>query len=95
MESRKNINLINMRGAELKNCIVTNAKQFSIVIAELIGKDVSVVCDPIKGISIQSKTKNILLNDVYEKLAKYYGVSSVESIHIDDTDSINVWIVFN
>ena len=97
MKNRKNKrepNLTNARDTQLKNCIITNVKRFSSIMNETLGSDTIVSCSPTKGIEIYSKQREISIEEVYEKLAEHYGVSYVESIHIDDSEEINVWIVF-
>jgi hypothetical protein len=87
-------NLTNARDTQLKNCIVTEVKRFSMIMSETVGADIIVSCSPTKGIKIYSNEREILIEEIYEKLAEHYGVSSVESIHIDDSSDIKVWIVY-
>lgn len=77
---------------EKKSCIF---KVFDNFVAEMkfaFGDNISVTCD-YEGLYFKQNGDYLDDNVIIEKLSNYYDVT-VTSVHIDDFDTVGVWIVY-
>ncbi len=85
----------NVRENQLKKCIFMETEDFEEVFVNVFGEydedtnEVDVEFDTVDGIYFCG----ISNEDVYTELSKYFDVN-VTSIHIDDFDTIGVWICY-
>lgn len=76
----------------LKTCIYLDSERFDEILNEVFGPDIRAEYS-LDGISVFYETAEEE-PDVKEKLAEYFGVSEITSIHIDDCEYIGVWICY-
>lgn len=79
----------------LKSCIFITTDTFNEVLNKIYNNSISVTYD-YEGITVENnKTSDtISTSDLLEKLAEYYDVTEVTSIHIDDCEYTGVWICY-
>lgn len=76
-----------------KKCLMLTADEFRDVLAKLYGD--SVYADfSLDGLYVGLTEDDIPVEDLHEKLAKYFRVHSIDSIHLDDDEPCNVWLVY-
>lgn len=84
--------LENIQNFEKKNALVTTACHFDKVLTEISNGEISAsYC--LDGIWYESDTITDTDAFVRDKLSEYLGVN-VTSVHLDDCDSIGVWIIY-
>lgn len=83
----------NVTETQKKTCISIGAKEFEDVLEKIVHPDISVEysCD---RVLVEVGEDTVDTNELYTKLAEYYEVSEVTSIHIDGSDVLGVWIVY-
>ncbi len=85
----------NIRENQLKKCIFMTTDEFSKVFVDIFGEynedtnEIDIEFDTVDGIYFCG----ISNEDVYIKLSKYFDIN-ITSIHIDDFDTIGVWICY-
>ena len=86
----------NVRDSQLKKAIFLEKEQYEEALLEIFGIDVSVHPD-LDGIwyeyneeALEDEIENVLL----EKLADYFDVDEVTSVHADDCDTVGIWVVY-
>lgn len=76
----------------LKTCIFLDEYQFQSILSELFpGAEVSY---DYEGISVDLNDDAIPTDELYSKLSDYFDVARITSVHIDDCDTVGVWIVY-
>lgn len=86
----------NTKEHQLKKCIFLTEKEFKKVFTKVFGEhkegenEVDVILDPYEGIYFCG----ISDKEVYEKLGRYFDVN-ITSIHMDDADTVGVWICYH
>lgn len=84
----------NVREKQLKKCIILDGDEFRYIVNQIIDIPVEVNYT-YDGIEIYPATDtNKEITDIETLLAKYFDVKEVTSLHIDDCDTIGVWIVY-
>ena len=81
----------------LKTCIFMETEQYTNILEEIFGPKIRVdfSMDGIwVGYDYDEYNETTEEPDVEAKLAEYFGVSEVTSIHVDDCDEIGVWICY-
>ena len=68
------------------SCIFMELSEFQECINEAYGGEIYIDVS-LDGISIEA-------TDCYERMAKYFGVDKITSIHIDDYSPVGVWIAY-
>ena len=82
----------NVRDTILKKCIFLTTDEFESIIKSLFGfADITYEMD---GMTIYGHDDVINTDLLHDRLAKYFDVEKITSIHIDDCDEIGVWIVY-
>lgn len=85
----------NVRKDQLKKCIVLEVKEFDNLLHQLFGDDIETDYS-LDGLYIgYSNGDNLDTQELHDKLAEYFDVYQVTSIHIDDCDVLLVWIVYD
>ena len=82
----------NLNGASLVTCIMIMQDDFDRLIKTLYPNTNTEITYELDGITIYVNDENP--SDLYTKLAEYYDVKEVQSIHIDDAEYIGVWIAY-
>lgn len=75
----------------LKTCIFLDENEFEDVIEEIYGENAS--CSLSDGVKVYNGEDRVFQDELYPKLAEYFDVSKVVSIHADDC-SYSCWIVY-
>lgn len=83
----------NVRESQLKKCIFVEADDFTQIIKEILGDDVSVDYT-LEGLDIHTDEDGIYQEELCAALQKYFDVKSVTSVHTDHFDYIGVWITY-
>jgi len=82
----------NIRKEQLKKCIALEGWEFEKLLNQVEpGCEVEYSLD---GITISKDDEDVDNNSLYRKIARYYDVDEVTSVHIDDCDNLLVWIVY-
>lgn len=85
----------NVKDYQLKKCIVMKTYEFESLIKKLLGNAVEVEFT-LEGIWIgyTNDTSEIPFEDLSAKLAEYFDVKDITSVHLDDCYQIGVWICY-
>ena len=87
----------NVKSWQLKTCIFIDMDEFDEIIKKVVSDNI-VVSYCLDGIYFENKNNTeefIDEQDIYKKLAKYFDVKTITSIHIDDFDIVGVWICYH
>lgn len=85
----------NVRENQLKKAIYLSSTEYKEILSELFNRKIEVEI-ALDGISY-STPDNFELNtdDLHERLAKYFDVKNVSSIHADDVEwDIGIWVIY-
>ena len=88
----------NVKSWQLKTCIFMDMNEFDEIIKKVVSENIVVSYGLIDGIYFENKNNTeefINEQDIYKKLAKYFDVKTITSIHIDDFDIVGVWICYH
>ena len=84
----------NVRKNQLKKCIVLEVEEFNSLLHQLFGENIETDYS-LDGLYIGFENgDNLDTQELHDKLAEYFDVDEVTSIHIDDCDVTLVWIVY-
>ena len=86
----------NVKENQLKKCIFMGTDEFDTIIKKLFGKTTEVEFT-LEGMWIGEPNDDcceIPFEDISEKLAEYFDVKNITSVHMDDCDEIGVWICY-
>ena len=86
----------NVKDYQLKKCIFMETEEFDKIIKKLFGDKVEVELS-LDGMWIGENGDDCIetpFEEVAEKLASYFEVDKITSIHMDDCDEIGVWICY-
>lgn len=84
----------NVRPRQLKKCINFSLDEFNTILNSIYpDSDVNTYYD-LDGLSIEINENVVDTYDLNKKLAKYFDVDIVTSIHADDCEFLGVWIVY-
>ena len=87
----------NVREANLKKCIFLTTDEFESIIKSLFGYSTNITYE-MDGMTIHEVNDGtddaIDTNLLHDRLAKYFDVEKITSIHIDDCEKTRVWIVY-
>lgn len=87
----------NVADYQLKKCIFLTAEEFENVLKEVYPDNEVNVNYDMDGITVDIDDESSDPSDdleLLEKLANYYDVADVTSVHMDDCDYIGVWIAY-
>lgn len=84
----------NVRVTQLRSCIVLESEEYDYVLSRIYPDSEVSTEYTLEGISIEIDGELPDTDDLHERLAKYYDVEKVTSVHMDDCDNIGVWIVY-
>ena len=83
----------NVRNGQLKKCIALEAREFEYMLNKV--EPGCTVTYSLDGLDISKDGETVMdLYSLHQKIADYYDVDEVTSIHIDDCDTLLVWIVY-
>ena len=86
----------NVKGDQLKKCIVMSAGEYKTIIKRLFGEDIHILFKyertGIKVLKYRPYT-SISFEDVSRRLSEYFGVD-VTSVHIDAKCDGDIWICY-
>lgn len=88
----------NVKSWQLKTCIFMDMDEFDEIIKKVVSENIIVSYGLIDGIYFENKNNTeefINEQDIYKKLAQYFDVKTITSIHIDDFDITGVWICYH
>ena len=74
-----------------RNCLYFSAKEFAELMEKWFNAEVEFSLD---GIWVGTKTDEISMEEIYEKIEENFDVVKVTSIHMDDSEDIGVWAVY-
>lgn len=77
----------------LKTCIYMPADEYEELLKELFGEYLRVDFT-LEGLGVEYNNITCDEPDIASKLAEYFDVKEITSIHIDDCDYMGVWIVY-
>ena len=84
----------NARKEQAKSCLCLGIDDFRDDIRKIYGYQAEIIAE-LDGLTIQKNEEEIVEDeDLLVQLAQYYGLDEVTSVHIDDCDSVGVWIVY-
>lgn len=84
----------NVRSEEKKTCIFLTVEDFELLLDKLFSGNVSAYYE-MDGIGYEREDDEpIVLEMIYDRIAWYYDVGEVTSIHIDDSSPYGVWICY-
>lgn len=75
-----------------KKCIFLELNEFRALVNSLYEEDVYVDAD-LEGITVGLTEDDLPAEDLHERLAHYFYVDGITSIHIDDYEPCGVWLV--
>lgn len=93
----------------MKNVTEQNKKTCIFKTEDEMHDDIKAAIDPTADFNISSEgieftktftdlqepyTDDISADELFSKLAEYYGVSEITSVHIDDYDTVGIWICY-
>lgn len=86
----------NITKAEVKSCIVKEWNEYESIVKQIYAGHKIDLSYSEEGISHCIDDDCPYIDDLYEKLANYFDVKEVQSIHIDDSDysAVMVWICY-
>lgn len=89
------IQMKNVNENEIKKCIFKLIDNFERNVRNAFNGKVDVVIN-LEGIYFKKLSTNELINErvIYRILSRYYDVSEITSIHVDDCDYTGVWICY-
>ena len=83
----------NVKNTQMKKCIILSSKEFEGILDELF--DCAVTAEySLDGLTLYTDDDCIDIEELCNKLAEYFDVDRVTSVHIDDCDDIGVWICY-
>lgn len=83
----------NVLSSQLKTCIILPNDEFDRIVSDIYPDDDTDVTYELDGISVS--VNDDCAEDLYSRLAEYFDVKEITSIHIDDCEyPIGVWIVY-
>lgn len=82
----------NVKDYQLKKCIFMETEEFNGVIKKVFGDEFEADFG-LDGICVWSRAEELEDVDINNGLSEYFDVN-VTSVHIDDYDSIGVWICY-
>ena len=74
-----------------RNCLYFSAKEFAELMEKWFNANVDFSLD---GIWIGTDADEVPMEEIYEKIEEAFDVVKVTSIHMDDSDDIGVWVVY-
>lgn len=84
----------NVREAQKKTCIFLEIEEFNSIIHRLFGDNIETDFS-LDGVYVGYENgDNLDTQEMHNKLAEYFDVATVTSIHIDDADVTGVWVVY-
>lgn len=84
----------NVRKEQAKSCLCLGIDDFRDDIRKIYGNQAEIIAE-LDGLTIQKNEEEIVEDeDLLVQLAQYYGLDEVTSVHIDDCDSVGVWVVY-
>ena len=86
-----------MKGAkehQLKKCIYLTLDEFEEIVFNLYDEPIEIEVS-LDGITIMTDKDCVDVDELYQRLAKYFDVDEVTSIHADDCEYVGIWIVYN
>lgn len=84
----------NVNKYQLKKCIFLTIEEFDEILKTVYPDSEVNISYDFEGMSVDVDDDGVDVNDMYQKLAEYFDVNTVTSIHIDDCDTVGVWIVY-
>lgn len=90
----------NVQEWQLKKCIFMSSDEYDKIVKLLFGSHIEVEfsCDGMwvgnPNADVLDEVCEISLDELFEKLAEYFDVKQVTSVHMDDCDEIGVWICY-
>jgi hypothetical protein len=84
----------NVADYQLKKCIFLTAEGFENVVKEIYPDNEVEVEYSMDGLTVDVDGDCPDDEDLHKKLADYYDVAKVTSVHMDDCDYIGVWIAY-
>lgn len=81
----------NISKYSLKTCIFLDEDEFNAVIKEIYGENAS--CSLDNYVEVNDGNDIVFQNELYPKLAEYFGVNKIVSAHVDDC-TYSCWIVY-
>lgn len=78
---------------QLKKCIFKTTDEFDEDLKKAAGEEYTVEfhCD---GLLFLKGNDTVNTEEIFVRLAEYYNVSTITSVHMDDIDEIGVWICY-
>lgn len=83
----------NVSANSLKTCIFLDESEFKDVLSEIFSEEITVNCD-YDGISVERNSVPVPSDELFWKLEEHFGVAHITSMHIDDCDTVGIWIAY-
>lgn len=84
----------NIVSTDIVNCIVKSSEDYEMIIKSIYGEEATVEFSS-EGIYVgYMNDADNTIDDIYERLAEYFDVAEVTSIHTDANSEFSVWICY-
>ena len=83
----------NINKHSLKTCIFLDENEFTEILSNIFSGEITVDCD-YEGIRVEHDGECINSDELFWKLEEYFDVARITSLHIDDCDTVGIWITY-